>query len=66
MLQHKLTLSSNEKSLTQNDRKNSVKLIFELQLIEMLIKFDANLAKLMRDRRKILTKLMSIFRLIDI
>ena len=30
MLQNKLTLSSNKKSLTRNERKNSVELIFVL------------------------------------
>ena len=66
MLQNKLTLSSNEKSLSQNEWKNSVELIFVLQLTEMSIKFDAKLAKLTRNRRNILTKLTLMFKLIDI
>ena len=65
-LQNKLTLSSNEKSLTQSGWKNSVELIFVLQLAEMSIKFDAELAKLTRNRRNILTKLILMFKLIDI
>ena len=35
MLQNKLTLSSNDESLTQSERKNSVELISVLQLAEM-------------------------------
>ena len=66
MLQNKLTLSLNEKSLTLNERKNSIKLILVLQLTKMSIKFDAKLAKLTRNKRQILTKLASIFKLIDI
>ena len=57
MLQNKLTLSSSEKSLTQSERKNSIELIFVLQLTEMSIKFDVKLAKLMRNRRDILIEL---------
>ena len=59
-------LSSDEKSLTQNDRKNSVELIFVLQLIEMLINIDAKLVELIQNKRKILAKLTSMFKLIDI
>ena len=66
MLQNKLTLSSNEESLAQSGRKNSVELIFVLQLTEMLINIDAELVKLTRNRRKILTKLISMFKLIGI
>ena len=65
-LQNKLTLSSDEKSLTQSERKDSVELIFVLQLAEMSIKFDAELAKLMRNRRDILTKLIFMFKLTGI
>ena len=65
-LQNKLTLSSNEKSLVQNERKNSIELIFVLQLAEMSIKFDAKFAKLTRNRRDILTELVLMFKLIDI
>ena len=65
-LQNKLTLSSDEKSLTQSERKNSVKLIFVLQLTEVSIKSDAELAKLTRNKRNILTKLVLMFKLIDI
>ena len=57
---------SNEKSLTQNERKNSIKLIFILQLIKISIRFDAKLAKLMRNKRDILIKLIFMFKLIDI
>ena len=66
MLQNKLTLSLNEKSLTQTERKNSIELIFVLQLTEMSIKFDAELAKLTRNRRDILTKLALMFKLMNI
>ena len=65
-LQNKLTLSSDEKSLTQSEWKNSIELIFVLQLIRMSIKFDAELAKLARNRRNILTELALMFKLIDI
>ena len=65
-LQNKLTLSSNEKSLMQSQRKNSVILTFILQLAKMLIKFDVKLAKLKRNRRNILIKLVFIYKLIDI
>ena len=65
-LQNKLTLSSDEKSLTQSDRKNSVELIFVLQLIEMLISIDAELVELTRNKRKILAELTSMFKLINI
>ena len=57
---------SDEKLLTQSERENLIKLIFVLQLIKTLIKFDAELAKLTRNRRKILTKLILMFKLIDI
>ena len=66
MLQNKLTLSLNEKSLTQNKRKNSIELIFVLQLTEISINIDAKLVELIRNKRKILTKLASMFKLIDI
>ena len=66
MLQNKLTLSSNEKSLTQNERKNSIELTFVLQLTEMSININTKLVELTRNRRKILTKLISMFKLIDI
>ena len=59
-------LSSNEESLTQSERKNSVELIFVLQLTEVSIKSDVKLAKLTRNRRNILAKLISMFKLIDI
>ena len=49
-LQNKLMLSFDEKSLTQSDRKNSIKLIFMLQLIEVLINIDAKLIKLARNK----------------
>ena len=65
-LQNKLTLSSNEELLTQSDRKNSVELIFMLQLIEVLISINIKLVKLTRNRRKILTELISMFKLINI
>ena len=65
-LQNKLTLSSNEKSLTQSERKNSVELILVLQLAKMSIKFDTKFAKLTRNRRNILTELAFMFKLIDI
>ena len=65
-LQNKLAVSSNEKSLTQNERKNSVELIFVLQLTEMSIRFDAELAKLTRNKRNILAELALMFKLIDI
>ena len=65
-LQNKLTLSLNEKLLMQSDRKNSVELIFVLSLTEMLINIDAKLIKLTRSKWKILTKLISIFKLTDI
>ena len=59
-------LLSNEKSLTQSERKNSVELIFVSQLIKMSIKFDVKFAKLTRNRQNILVKLVSMFKLIDI
>ena len=65
-LQNKLMLLSNEKLLTQNERKNSVKLILVLQLIKMSIKLDAKFAKLMRNKRNILAELVLIFKLIEI
>ena len=65
-LQNKLTLSSSEKSLTHNERKNSIELILVLQLTEISIKFDTKLAKLTRNRRNILTELALMFKLIDI
>ena len=66
MLQNKLTLLLNKESLTQNEQKNLIKLIFVLQLAEMSIKFDAKLTKLTRNRRNILTELVFMFELIDI
>ena len=65
-LQNKLTLSLNEKLLTQSERKNSVELIFVLQLTKMSININAKFVKLTRNKRKILTKLISMFKLIDI
>ena len=65
-LQNKLTLSSDEKSLTQNERKNSIELILVLQLTEMSINIDAKFVKLTRNKRKILAELTSMFKLIDI
>ena len=65
-LQNKLTLSSDEELLTQSEQKNSVELIFVLQLAEVLIKFDTKFAKLTQNRRNILTKLIFMFKLIDI
>ena len=65
-LQNKLTLSSNEKSLTQSERKNSIELIFVLQLIKVSINIDAKFVKLTRNKRNVLTKLTSMFKLIDI
>ena len=65
-LRNKLMLSSSEKSLSQNERKNFIKLILVLQLTEMSIRFDAKLAKLTRNRRDILTELAFMFKLIDI
>ena len=59
-------LSSNEKSLTRNERKNSVELILVLQVAEMSIRFDAELAKLTQNKRNILTELTLMFKLIDI
>ena len=59
-------LSSNEKSLTQNGRKNSVELTLVLQLTEVSIKFDAKFAKLARNRRDILKELVLMFKLTDI
>ena len=66
MLQNKSTLSLSEESLTQSVQKNSVELIFVSQLTKMSIKFDAELVQLTRNRRNILTKLVFIFKLIDI
>ena len=66
MLQNKLTLLSNEKSLTQSELENSIKLTFVLQLTKMSIRFDAEFKKLIRNRRNILTELVFIFKLIDI
>ena len=57
---------SNEKLLTQSERKNLIELIFVLQLAEILIKSDAELTILTRNRRNILTKLVSMFKLIDV
>ena len=65
-LQNKLTLSLNEESLMQCDRENSIELIFVLQLIKMLISIDAKLVELIRNKRKILIELTSMFKLIDI
>ena len=65
-LQNKLTLLSDEESLTQSGRKNSVKLASVLQLAEMSIRFDAELAKLARNRRNILAGLALMFKLIGI
>ena len=65
-MQNKLTLSSDEESLTQSERKNSVELILVLQLAGMSIKFDAELVKLARNRRNILTELVFMFKLTDI
>ena len=59
-------LSSNEESLTQNERKNSVELTFVLQLAEMAIRFDAKLAKLTRNKQDILAELVLMFKLINI
>ena len=56
----------NEKSLMQSERKNIIELIFILQLIEVLIKFDAKLAKLTRNKRNILTESTFMLKLIDI
>ena len=50
----------------QSDRKNSVELIFVLQLTKMLINIDTELVELTRNRRKILTELISMFKLINI
>ena len=66
MLQNKLMLLFNEKSLTQKRQKYSVELILVLQLIEILIKFNAKFIKLMRNKRDILTELVFMFELIDI
>ena len=65
-LQNKLTLSSDEESLTQSERKNSIELIFVLQLAEMSIRFDAELTKLTRNKQDILTELAFMFKLIGI
>ena len=65
-MQNKLTLSLNKESLMQNNRKNSIELIFILQLTEILININAELVKLTRNRRKILAKLISMFKLVDI
>ena len=65
-LQNKLTLSSDEESLTQSGRKNSVELTFVLQLTEVSIRFDTELAKLTRNRRDILAELVFMFKLTDI
>ena len=65
-LQNKLILSSDEESLTQSEWKNSVELIFILQLTEMSIRSDAKLAELTRNRRNILTELALMFKLTDI
>ena len=59
-------LSSNEKSLTQNERKNLIELIFVLQLTEVSININAKLIKLTRNKRNILIKLTSMFKLTDI
>ena len=66
MLQNKLMLSSNEKSLMQSERENSIKLIFVLQLTRISINIDVKFIKLTRNKQKILTKLVSMFKLIDI
>ena len=63
VLQNKLTLSLKEKSLTQSERKNLIELTFVLQLTEILIQFDTELAKSMRNKRNILTKLIFMFKL---
>ena len=65
-LQNKLTLSSSEESLAQSKRKDLIELIFVLQLAEMSIRFDAELAKLTRNRWNILAELVLMFKLIDI
>ena len=65
-LQNKLALSLSEESLTQSRQENSVELILVLQLAEVSIRFDAELAKLTRNRRDILTKLALMFKLTDI
>ena len=65
-LQNKLTLSSNEESLTQSERENSIELILVLQLAEVSIRFDAKLVKLTRNRQNILIRLTLILKLIDI
>ena len=65
-LQNKLTLSLNEKLLTQSERKNSVELILVLQLTEVSIKFNVEFAELTRNRRNILAELAPMFKLIDI
>ena len=65
-MQNKLALSSGEKSLTQSGRKDSVELTLVLQLTEMSIRFDAELAKLTRNRRDILAELAPMFKLIGI
>ena len=59
-------LSSDEKSLTQSDQKNLIKLILVISFTEILINVDAELVKLTRNKRKILTKLILMFKLIDI
>ena len=66
MLQNKLTLSLNEKLLTQNEQKNLIELILVLQLTIISIRFDVKLTKLTRNRRDILTKLVLMSKLIDI
>ena len=53
-----LTLSLNKELLMQNDRMNSVELIFVLQLAEILININAKLIKLIQNKRNILTKLV--------
>ena len=65
-MQNKLTLSSDEESLTQSRRKNSVELTFVLQLAEVSIRFDAKFAKLARNRRDILAGLALMFKLTGI
>ena len=65
-LQNKLTLLSNEESLTQSERKNSIELTFVLQLTEMSIRSDAELAKLARNKRNILVELVLMFKLTGI
>ena len=63
-LQNKLTLSSNEKSLTQNEREKSNVLIFKLNdLINVTIVDERTFSQ---NKRELLKNLISIFQFINV